>query len=40
MTYLLIGCGNLGEIILNGFYVKKKKSIGFREKKKKIVIIS
>ena len=34
MTYLLIGCGNLGEIILNGFYVKKKKLSVFEKKKK------
>ena len=34
MTYLLIGCGNLGEIILNGFYVKKKKVSVFEKKKK------
>ena len=35
MTYVLIGCGNLGEIILNGLYLKKKK-ISVVEKNDKI----
>ena len=36
---LLLGCGNLGKIILNGFLKKKKKNNCFRKKQKKKYIL-